>query len=517
MSTSNNSSRIAKNTMALYFRMLLQMCISLYTARVILDALGDVDYGLYSVVGGVLAIFTFINGTLIAATQRFISYSIGKGDEEVLRQTVASSKALHLIFAGLTLLIGETIGLWVLNTYINIPEGSEFAANVVYQLSIISAIFTITQVPYTAMIIAYERMEIFAYASVAEAVIKLGIAMSLGLFVANRLEIYSLLMLLTVVVMWFIWRGFCRRNFAIGRLPMKLYKDPIKEMAGFASWSFFGTLASSASVHGINILINIFFGARVNAARAIAYQVTNTVTQFTTNLNMAVNPQITQSYAAGNISYMHSIIYWGCKISYCLLMMISIPLIVEMPTILTWWLGNYPPFTVVLCRLALIDAMVFSISGPLITGSMATGRIKTYQIVVGGLYLLLLPVAFIVLKLGGLPQSTLIVAIVINLITLVTRVYMLRSMISLSMKSYFIKVIFPLILISILSPILPYCIHYSIESDIVRFLLVCFGTILWTIPIMYFIGANKDERIKVKQIAVQYVWPKVKRMLCRKV
>ena len=198
-------------------------------------------------------------------------------------------------------------------------------------------------------------------------------------------------------------------------------------------------------------------------------------------------------------------------------MIISIPLIIEMPTILTWWLGDYPPFTVILCQLALIDAMIFSISGPLITGSMATGRIKIYQIVVGGLYLLLLPVAFIVLKLGGSPQSTLIVAIVINLITLTSRVYMLRSMISLSMKSYCIKVIFPLILITILSPILPYCIHYSIANNIVRFLLVCFGTILWTIPIIYFIGANKEERIKVRQVAVQYVWPKVKRMLCRKV
>lgn len=509
MGTSNNTGRIAKNTMALYFRMLLQMCISLYTARVILDALGDVDYGLYSVVGGVLAIFTFINGTLIAATQRFISYSIGTNDEEVLRQTVASSKALHLIFAGLTLLIGETIGLWVLNTYINIPAGSEFAANVVYQLSIISAIFTITQVPYTAMIIAYERMEIFAYASIAEAVIKLGIAMSLGLFVANRLEIYSLFMLLTVVVMWFIWRGFSRRNFAVGKQPMKLYKGTIKEMTSFASWNMFGTLASSASVHGINILINIFFGARVNTARAIAYQVTNTVTQFTTNLNMAVNPQITQSYASGNLSYMHSLIYWGCKISYCLLMIISIPLIIEMPTILTWWLGDYPPFTVILCQLALIDAMLFAISSPLITSSLATGRIKIYQIVVGGLYLLLLPIVFIVLKLGGSPQSTLVVSIIINVVTLFARLYMLRPMIQLSIKAYSYKVLLPLFFISIIAPILPILIHFNIANDVLRVITVGVVSVIWSIIVVYYIGLNYLERAKVIEVFRHYVSSKL--------
>lgn len=506
MSALENQKRIAKNTIALYFRMLLQMVVSLYTARVILSALGNQDYGLYNVVGGVLAIFTFINGTLIAATQRFISYVIGEGDQQRLQEIVSSAKAIHILLAGLTLLIGETIGLWFLNTYINIPSGSEVAANVVYQLSILAALFAITQVPYTSMIISYERMEVFAYVSIIEAVIKLGIALSLRHFLLHRLEIYAILTLITSIIMWLIWRQFCHRNFEVARCRILLKREVVNEMIRFAGWSTFGTLASSASMHGINILINIFFGAVVNAARAIAYQVTNTVTQFTNNICLAINPQITQSYAAGNLPYMHTIIRWGSKISFCLLLTISLPLIIEMPTILTWWLGDYPNYTVILCRLALVDATLFAISGPLITGSMATGKIKCYQIVVGGLYLMLLPVVYVVLKLGGPPQSTMVVSIIINLITLAARIWMLRSMINLSMKDYLREVMWPILALSIVAPILPLMVHYynNITNEVLSVLLVGFVSVLWSAVVIYFLAFNKNERVKLQEIAKRF-------------
>lgn len=506
MSALENPKRIAKNTIALYFRMLLQMAISLYTARVILSALGDQDYGLYNVVGGVLAIFTFINATLIAATQRFISYAIGAGDQQRLQEIVSSAKAIHLLLAGLTLLIGETIGLWFLNTYINIPAGSEMAANIVYQLSILAALFSITQVPYTSMIISYERMEVFAYASIVEAIMKLCIALSLGHFLLHRLEIYALLTLITSVIMWLIWRQFCHRNFEVARCRILLKREAVDEMIRFAGWNTFGALASSASMHGINILINIFFGAVVNAARAIAYQVTNTVTQFTNNICLAINPQITQSYAAGNLSYMHTIIRWGSKISFCLLLIISLPLIIEMPTILTWWLGDYPDYTVILCRLALVDATIFSISGSLITGSLATGKIKRYQIVVGGLYLMLLPVAYVVLKLGGSPQSTLVVSIIINLTTLVARLWMLRSMINLSLRKYLQMVIFPVLIVALLAPILPLLLYPYFEPGVKRFGIILIVSILWSILVVYFTAFNRDERSKINELIKRYLF-----------
>ncbi len=507
MNTLESSRRIAKNTMALYFRMLLQMVISLYTARVILSALGDQDYGLYSVVGGVLALFTFINATLIAATQRFISYAIGAGDQQRLEEVVSSAKAIHLLLAGSTLLIGETIGLWFLNSWLNIPSGSEVAVNIVYQFSILAALFTITQVPYTSMIISYERMEVFAYASIAEAVMRLGIALSLSHFLQHRLEIYALLTLLTGVVMWFVWRHFCHRNFEVARCRISLKRGAVGEMTRFAGWNTFGALASSASMHGINILINVFFGATVNAARAIAYQVTNTVTQFTSNLQMAVNPQITQSYASGNLSYMHTIIHWGSKISFCLLLVISLPLIIEMPTILDWWLGDYPPYTVALCRLALVDATLFSVSGPLITGSLATGDIKRYQIVVGGLYLMLLPTAYVVLKLGGSPESTLVVSILINLITLAARLWMLRSMIDLSVKGYLRRVIFPIFGVALLAPLLPMLICSHLDQGLLRFLVVLASSLGWSLLVVYYAAFRREERIRINELVKRYLIP----------
>lgn len=500
-----NTKLIAKNTLALYFRMLLTLCISLYTARVILAALGFSDYGLYNVVGGILALFTFINGSLISSTQRFISFAIGKGDKEYLNMVFNTTVRLQYAFAALTFLIGETVGLWFLNTYIKIPAGREFAANIVFQFSIFAAILSVLQISYSSVVVAHEKMSVYAYLSILDSILKLAIAFSISLVKFDHLIFYAIATFGAGLVSWSIYRTYSYVKFDECRSKSKFSKDIVQEMASFAGWNIIGNLAWTANTQGINILINIFFGATVNAARAIAYQVSNVVNQFVQNLMFAINPQITKSFASDDGEYMQKLIFWGSKLSFFLLLFLSLPVFLEAPSILGWWLKSYPEYSVIFCRLVLIDALIACISGPLMSGSLATGKIKKYQIVVGLLYLSVLPIAYIVLKLGGNPQSTLYVSIFMGIILLYARLYMLSPMINLSMLSFFSRVIIPIVIVTLVSPIFPIIVHFYISNALVRFLCVGIVSVISTIISIYTLGLNQGERSLVYTKVKQYI------------
>lgn len=499
MTTSENNKRIAKNTLFLYFRMLITMAVTLYTSRVVLSALGVVDYGIYNVVGGVVAMFSFLNGAMSSSTQRYLTFELGKGDTVRLNQVFNASLRIHLGIALGILILGETIGLWFLNTQMNIPADRMNAAQWVYQLSILASMVTILSIPYNAVIIAYEKMSAFAYISIIEVSLKLLIVYLLLLFRMDKLILYAFLMLAVSASIRMIYTLYCNKQFkTIHTAPLK-DKKLLKEMTGFAGWNMFGNLAAIGFSQGINILLNIFFGPVVNAARGITTQVQGAIQQFCTNFQIAMNPQITKSYAADDTAYLHSLIFRSSRFSFYLLLILSLPVMMETETILSIWLKEVPPHTVNFIRLTLCIGLVDSVANPLITAAQATGRIKIYQIVVGGILLLIIPTGYTVLKMGFAPESVIIIHLTMVIIAQTARLIMIRPMIHLSLRQYILKVGINIILTSLAAIVLPLLLHYYLPKSFISFMVICLCSTLSAGVSSYLIGFSKNEKIFIKE------------------
>ena len=406
-----SNKRIAKNTVLLYFRMLLTMGVSLYTSRIVLNTLGVEDFGIYNVVGGVVMMFSFMNSAMSSATQRFLAIELGKKDDEQLKKVFSMSITIHAIIALIILVFAETLGLWFLNAKLVIPIDRMDAANWVYQASILAFMLTVMGVPYNAIIIANERMSVYAYVSIVEVVLKLFIVFALVWIGYDKLKLYAIFILCVTIIIWIIYNIYCKRNFPETRYRFFWDKSLYKTMMHYAGWNLFGNLAHVTIGQGLNILLNLFFGPVVNSARGIAYQVNTAVSGFVINFQMAMNPQIFKSYAANDLKYMHQLIFQGAKYSFFLLFFLALPLLIDTETILKWWLKIVPEYTVLFCRLVLINTLIDCISGPLMTAAQATGRIKKYQTAVGGLLLLILPISYLFLKNEFPPEITLYVSI----------------------------------------------------------------------------------------------------------
>ena len=394
------SKRIAKNTLLLYVRMLLLMVISLYTSRVVLKALGIEDFGIYNVVGGVVGMFAIISGSLSASITRFLNYEMGKGSTSNLNHVFCSSVTIQLILSVIILIVAETIGLWFLNEKMTIPEDRLIATNWVYQLSIFTFIINLISVPYNAVIIAHEKMSVFAYIGIFEGLSKLIIAFTISISPIDHLITYSILMCCIAIVVRLVYGGYCKSHFEECKFKLVFDNKQLKEMFAFAGWNFIGAIAGVLRDQGGNVILNLFCGPVVNAAKGISSQVNNAVIGFVTNFTIALNPQITQSYSAGDRAYMQVLMYQGAKFAYCVLFILSLPIIINAPFILKLWLGNYPDYTVSFVRLTLLLSMWESIASPMSTGLLATGKIKWYQICVGGINLLNIPFSYFFLKLG---------------------------------------------------------------------------------------------------------------------
>lgn len=492
--TSANNKRIAKNTLLLYFRMLLTMAVSLYTSRVVLSTLGVEDYGIYNVVGGVVAMFSVISGSLAAAISRFITYELGKGDKKALEKIFSSAVTIQLTLGIIILILAEAIGVWFLNAKMNIPESRMYAANWVFQLSIITFIINLISVPYNAAIIAHERMSAFAYISILEVSAKLLIVYLLLLSPIDRLIFYAILMTSVALIIRFVYGYYCKRHFEECSYHFIFDATLLKRMFGFAGWNFIGSCSAILRDQGGNIVINLFCGPAVNAARGIAYQVNSAVNGFVSNFMVALNPQITKSYASGDREYMMTLIYQGARLSFYILLMLSLPVIINVDYILELWLKTVPEHTSTFIQLVLIFTMSEAISNPLITAMLATGNIRNYQIVVGGLQMLNLPISYILFKNGCIPETVLIVAICISQCCLVARLYMLRGMIGLSSKKFLNKVYFNVILVSIISSILPILMSYIVPENFINFIFICTLSLLSTSLTILYIGCNSKER-----------------------
>lgn len=502
--TSDNNKRIAKNTLLLYFRMLFMMVVSLYTSRVILNALGVEDFGIYNVVGGVVAMFTVISGSLSAAISRFITYELGIGDQSKLKKIFSASVTIQLLLSFIIVILIESLGVWFLNAKMTIPESRITAANWVLQFSIITFVINLISVPYNAAIIAHEKMSAFAYISILEAVGKLAIAFLIMWSPIDKLVYYAILMCTVAVVVRLTYGHYCKKHFAECTYHFHWDKDILKKMFGFAGWNFIGAASVVLRDQGGNIVMNLFYGPAVNAARGIAIQVNNAVTGFVTNFMTALNPQITKSYASGDRVYMMTLIYQGARLSYYMLLLLSLPILVNTHYILVIWLKLVPEHAVLFVQLILIFAMSESISNPLITAMLATGKIRNYQIVVGGLQIMNLPISYICLRLGCIPESVLIVAIIISQCCLVARLYMLRGLIGLSSLKYLKNVYLNVVVVTIVSVIIPLLLSLNMAESFLSFIVISLIAMLSTAFAELMVGCSKKERVfiieKVKSL-----------------
>ncbi len=503
---SANSKRIAKNTLMLYFRMLLLMGVTLYTSRVILANLGVEDYGIYNVVGGVVAMFTMISGTLSAAISRFITFELGKGNQEKLN-TIFSTSIIIQLFIGLIIaVLVETVGVWFLENKMVIPADRLFAAKWVLQFSLITLIINLISIPYNAAIIAHERMSAFAYISILEASGKLAIAYLITITPIDRLIFYAILMTLVALAVRFTYSIYCRRNFEECKFRWVFDKELLKEIFGFAGWNFIGSTSHILSIQGGNMLLNILGGGpAVNAARGISTQVNGAITQFSSNFMMALNPQITKSYASGNRDYMMTLIFQGARLSFYMLLTLSLPVIVSTPYILELWLGTVPEYTVIFVQLILVLGMCESISSPLITAMQATGNIRNYQIVVGGLQMMNFPISYIMLRLGYFPPIVGIVAIFVSVLCLFARLFMLKKNISFSIRKFFFCVFANLVITSLAASCAPCIFRINTTNDLMGFIFISLICVISSSASIYFIGLHNDERILIKNKIIQTI------------
>lgn len=503
MDNSQNNKRIAKNTIFLYIRMLLTMGVSLFTSRVILQTLGVEDYGIYSVVGGIITMFAFINGSMVSATQRFLTFEIGKGNLPQLKKVFSTSLQIHALISLVIVLLGETVGLWFLYEELVIPAERMTAAFWVYQCSIIACVVNIMSVPYNADIIAHEKMSAFAYISILDVSLKLAIVYMLFVAPWDKLITYAILILIVQLVIRYIYTRYCNKHFEESHYIHQINKPLFKEMLSFGGWSFWGSLSVMLYTQGVNMMLNIFFGPIVNAARGIAVQVQSAVHHFVGNFQMALNPQITKNYAAGNLDQMHSLMFRSARFSFFLLFMLTLPILLETNYILTLWLKTVPEDAVVFTRWMMGISLIYTIANPCIVANQATGKVKVYQAVVGGILLMILPISYVVLKLGAPAYSVFIVHFCVESVAQCARMYMLRKLINLPLTAYLRNIYLPVIAVVAVSCVLPIYIHTQLTESFTTLLIVTAVSLISVIAATLLIGLKKEERAFIYGKALQ--------------
>lgn len=493
--SASSNKRLAKNTVLLYMRTVAVMIISIFTSRVILHSLGIEDYGTYNVIGGFVAMFSLLGGTLVSATQRFINVELGKKEGGNPNEVFCTAMGIHIGLASVMFLALETFGLWFLNYKMNIPDGRMFAANVVFQCSILAFLLNIVCMPYNAIIIAYERMKAFAYISLYDVIVKLLISYALFLFLYDRLIIYAILLMVLAISERSIYSIYCKRHFPEDtKFHIVKEKQAYIRQTSFAAYTFLGSFAAILANHGVNIVLNIFCGVAVNAARAISMQVLHAVSKFVSDFTVALNPQITKTYAAGELDKSMELVYRGAKFSYFLMFTFSIPLIFLTPEILNLWLGHYPDHTITFVRLTLIYGLVTVLSKTLITEILATGKIQANAFIIGGLRILILPLSYLVLWLGYDAYMVYYVMIVIDSISIFTRLYILKNVTGVKMIGYIKNVLIPVMLASIISCAICYIIWRQLPSTLPYNMLYVVTCLAVCIIVIACIGISSNER-----------------------
>lgn len=497
---SENTKRIAKNTLMLYVRMLFSMVVSLYTSRVVLNTLGVEDYGIYNVVGGFVAMFSLVSSSLSASVGRFLTFELGRGDMDRLKRVFITSISIHVVLIAVVLVLTETVGVWFLNHRLTIPSDRLYAANWVFQASVFSFILGLFSVPYNASIISHERMKAFAYIGILDVILRLFIV----LFVAyspwqfDRLIVYALLLVAVSMSLQLVYLCYCRRNFEECRFRLHFDKKYWKDMSAFAGWNFIGASSALLKDQGVNIILNLFIGPVVNAARGISLSVNAAVTSFAGNFMVALNPQITKSYVTGDRAYMISLVERGSRFSFYIILLFAMPILFETDFILTLWLKQYPEHTINFVRLVLILSLCDVLSNTLVTLQLANGNIRTYQLVVGGMQMMNFPLSYICLKQGCQPESTWIIAILISTLNLLLRLAFLRKMVGLPMKQFIKNVCGNVLYVTCLSLALPLAFFINMQDGLMRFIFVVVISLVSVSIVVYKIGCSTTERLFIR-------------------
>ncbi|WP_370762302.1 lipopolysaccharide biosynthesis protein [Bacteroides clarus] len=492
---SEDNKRIAKNTLLLYVRMFFTMLVGFYTSRVVLNALGVVDYGIYNVVGGIVSTLSVLNGAMAGSTQRWITIALGKGNEAYLIKVFAVGMTAQVIIAGVVLLLIEFIGLWYLYAYAVIPADRMETAFWVFQISTFTMILNIINVPFHGAIMAHEKMGAFAFFSITDVVMKLVICFALFVTSFDKLLVYSLLLLLAFVINFICIQVYCHRKFIEARLHLAWDKVMYKEMWGLAFWTISGNLAYAGYTQGITLLINLFFGPAMNAAAGIAFQATNIINQFSANFQIALNPQITKNYAQARYQEMHQLMFRSSKFSYFLMLLFAIPLFYESHFLLQLWLGNVPDHTVLFMRLGLFIPMLMAVRNPLVTAAMANGNLKRYQFAVNGIMLLICPILYIVYKFWGIAEMSNVVLLAFLSLAIIVSAYMLKKMVYLNFQDFMSKVLLVIIKVTILSFIIPGILYFIVPEGWKRLFALTIISICYTSAMIYCIGLDSNERI----------------------
>ncbi len=498
MTYTRDTKRIAKNTLAMYLRMAVMMVVGLYTSRVVLNVLGVEDYGTYNVVGGVVSMFSLLTASMSGSISRYLTYSLGKGDVEQLRRVFCVSVEVQLFLAVVVVLAVEAVGVWFLNTQMKIPDGRLVAANWVMQCTLISFVVDLLMVPYNASIISHERMNIYAYISIWDAVMKLAIVFALYVSPFDKLETYAVLLLLVSTMTTMIYWIYCRCHFLECHFSVVKDKALIKEMSSFAGWGMIGDGAWMLNTQGVNILMNLFFGVVLNAARGVATTVDNVVQGFVRNFMVALNPQIVKSYAEGDYEYMHRLIFMGSKYSYFLMLFFFVPISLETRTILTLWLKIVPDYAVLFTQLTLMSTMCLTLGNTMIPAVQATGKIRNYTISMGLMALSNFPLTWAAFAMGASPTWAYVIYFLIFFSMVFVRLYIVRGLIHLSVCDFVRKVLMRAGAVTVVAYIGPLVVCLLQSDSLLRLIEICVISLFCSVLAIYVVGLNGIERDFVK-------------------
>lgn len=502
---SENNRRIVKNTFFLYLRMLLVMIVTLYTSRVVLKVLGVEDYGIYNVVGGVVSMLSFLSTAISNGYQRFFNIALGNNDEIQLQELYSTSFSIQIIFSIICIILGETIGLWFLNNCMVIPENRIVAANWVYQCSIFMFIITLFRTPYNAIIISYEKMNVFAYISILEVIGKLLIVFALVMIKYDKLIMYSVLHIVFSVIIYVLYAYSAKKCNKKLFFSINFNSNYIKSILSFSGWNLFGSLAHMLKGNGLNILLNIFFNPTVNAARAIAYQMSSAITSFSSNIMTASRPQIIKYYAIRDYNEMNKLSYRITKYSFFLLWCLSLPLIIKMDFVIDLWLGNNKPeLASSFCKIVILTTLIESFGAPISTLVHASGNMKKFQLIISMIVMSILPISYITLRLGGNPQSAMYVSLFVNIIAHIVRIIIVGSIVKFDTIEYIKQGIVPCILVGSVSGLISIILFSKDMGTSVSILQILLIVICVLITI-YYLGFNKTEKHAIKNKFKLYI------------
>lgn len=503
--SSSNNKRIAKNTLLLYVRLLFTMAVGLFTSRVILNTLGIDDYGVYNVVAGVVSMFSLFTSSLSTAISRFLTFNLGKGDLNKLSMVFSTSINIMIGMAVVVALLIEIGGSWFLNTHLNIPIDRLYAANWVLQFSILTFVLNLISVPYNATIIAHERMSVFAYISILEVTLKLIIVYMLYISPFDKLITYAALFAGVAVIIRIVYGVYCSRHFEECHYHFVLDKSLIKEMTSFAGWNFFGSGAYLFNTQGVNIVTNIYFGVATNAARGVSNHVEAIVKQFVTNFTVAINPQITKSYAAGNLDYTYSLVCRSSKFSYLLMLFFAVPFMFETEMIMQLWLKNYPPEAPLFLRLSLWGTMFDLLGNSPAIAAWATGNIKRYYIYVATIGCLVFPLSWIAFSLGMPAYTSYIIFLIIYIFILIVKLYIIHGLIHFPVKMYYNEVVVKILLTTVMSFLIPVVLYVLMPRNLISSVLIIFVGLLTVAFSSFFFGLSITERRSVSNMVINKI------------